>query len=160
MDDAPTIPAPWRSAGRAAIECQALVLPLDQNDTGVVRPGVRLWRSADVSAALGAIGSTPPIEAAPVGALADHLLALWPEGDFRSTARVRLTSIDRAGEDWVFGFDVEHPCDPDGDPAPAHLCVLLRFVADASLPCSLRFDFAMRSPAAHREIASLSLRLC
>ena len=155
----PTIPSLWRRAGSAAIECQALVLPLDEGDPGVVAAGVRLWPAPDLGAALGAIASTAAVEAAPVGMLTDCLLALVPEGDFRSNDQVRLRSLECIGDDWVICFEVERLIDPDCDPARAHLCVLLHLYPTEHPPRSLRFDFDRRSPAESPAPAVPSLRL-
>lgn len=157
----PTIPALWRCAGNAAIEVQALVRPLDEGEARVVvRPGVRLWPASELSAALGALESTSPVDAAPGEALGVHLLALLPDGQHRSTDTVALARVDRRGDEWVFGFIVERADQADGDPAPARLCVLLRLVvADGPLPRSLRFDFDRRSPSLPPAPALPSLRL-
>ena len=157
----PTVPALWRRAGNAAIEVQALVRPLDEGEASVVvRPGVRLWPASELSAALGALESTAPVDAAPGEALDVHLLAVLPDGEHRSTDTVALARVGRTGDEWAFGFIVERADHADGDPVPARLCVLLRLaVTDGRLPHGLRFDFDRRTLSASPAPAVPSLKL-
>ena len=162
-----SFPAPWHRSGSAAIEHQALVLALDQGDTSVVQPGVRLWRASALDAELAAVASSSPADTVAAGAIGDKLLALIPDGDYRATDRVRLGAVDLSAADWTFRFDVLRGFDPDGDPAPARVCVLLQVVADGQVPRSLRFDFDLRASSAlpgapqavQRCVSSLGLRL-
>lgn len=150
---------PWRPAGRGAVDWLALVRPLDASSSApAVAPGVRLWPRG-AAPDLDAMAALAPRDEAPRAALADHLIVLLlpPQAGLIAGDRVRLDSADFGRDDeWRCTFRIVHTENPNLEPAPAWLSLLLALRPDGEQPrTGLRFEFTASRIAPDAEESAL-----
>ena len=75
--------------------------------------------------------------------LRDHALVLRARGGFQSTDQVAVAQIDTRGDRWSIGLDIAHVENPNLEPAPRDLYVIVALEGDRP-PGSIAVQFAGR----------------
>jgi len=132
---AAAIPA-YRHAGRFKLELFALLWPLFENETdeGVwLVPVTALSKIFDPEVLSGWKRSAQVSRAA----LRNHALVVRPRGQFLSTDKLSLAQLNVEGNRWAVDLALLRSENPDGEPAPRDLYVVLSLDTGDSRPQSL-----------------------
>jgi hypothetical protein len=133
------VPA-YRLADRFGVDVLGLLWPPRD---GAGNEGVRLCAYGDLSRPPGIDelferDAPPSVSSA---ALRDHVLVVRPRGEFFSTDELALSRVRRQAGRWTIDLAITHVENPNGEPAPRDLYVVLSIEVGNRPPQSLELRF-------------------
>jgi hypothetical protein len=142
LDDLrPGVPAPGRPATRLALDLVCGLWPEtagNRADLGLVPLGPLAWPLAFDALAGSGQGSVSR------ASLHDHAVIVRARGGFLSTDRVVLARFDAAGDEWSLTLEITHVENPNLDPAPRDLVIVLALALEDATPSRISIEFAGR----------------
>jgi len=136
---AKAVPA-YRLAGRFGMDAFGLLWPRSAN----LDEGIRLFPLAGATDAFDPevfFRQERPLQVSRA-MLRNHALLAHPRGEFFSTDKLALSEVKMDGDDYRVGFSVTHFENPNGEPAPRDLYVVLSVEFGDSRPQSLTLHFS------------------
>lgn len=144
-------PGRW-PAGRLAIDLLALLRPV----SGAKEIRLRVVPRSQLEAVLASasfIGVTASVPV-PSASLREGCLVARVPGDFHAGDRAAPLRMALQGERWSVDIDIVHTHNPNLEPAPCDLWLVLGLHADAPAPRSLRLGFPARRVGADGQAPS------
>jgi hypothetical protein len=132
-----------RLGGRFGVEVLGLLYPIRSEVSG---RGIRLLAFSDLSRPLDPeelFQRSSPSQGS-LASLRDHVLVVCPSGEFFSTDELALLHMRREHDQWSIDLEITHYQNPNLDPEPRDLCIVLSIDAGNRPFRSLVLQFSGR----------------